>query len=323
MKIIVTGAAGLIGSHLVDYLLEDGHVVVGIDDLSYGNVRNLDTALTTRSFTFIQDKVQTGYLPSENVDVIFHLASMKKPFGGVIKTSKVLNDNFQMVKRVVEIAKSNNAFLIFSSTSDVYGNSNNFLENEDITFGAPTNTRYSYALSKLYGEQYILNEVQETLLQGSIVRIFGCASWRANKGWSGGHIPAFVHKALKGEDITIHGDGLQTRSISDAKDIAYGLKLMVDNLDSINGEIINLGTNEQTTVKEVAEYIVTKTDSKSSLIFQPREEVFGNYKEILVRFANTKKAEKLLGFKPRSSTFEVIDEIIEKFSDENSCYYSS
>lgn len=323
MRIIVTGAAGLIGSHLVDSLLEDGHTVIGIDDLSFGNANNLKDAFTFDKFTFVQDKIQSGYFPSEDIDVIFHLASMKKPFGGVVNSSKVLNDNYQMVKRVATVASATNAFLIFTSTSDVYGNSENFVEDEDVTFGAPTNKRYSYALSKFYGEQHILNEVQETSLRASVVRIFGCASWRSNKGWSGGHVPAFVDKALRGEDIFIHGDGLQTRSISHAMDIAYGLKLMVDNLDKVNGEIINIGTDQQTTVKEVAEYIINKTNSKSNLIFQPREEVFGNYKEILVRFANTKKAEKLLGFKPRISTFEVIDEIIEKFSDENSSYYSS
>lgn len=323
MKIIVTGAAGLIGSHLIDHLLEDGHQVEGIDDLSYGNLKNLDDAFKNGRFTFLQDKVQSGYFSMEDVDVIYHLASMKKPFGGAVKTSKVLTDNYRMVEKVANVAKTSGAFLIFTSTSDVYGNSENFLEDEDISFGPPTNMRYSYALSKLYGEQYILNEVQETSLRASIVRIFGCASWRSNKSWSGGHVPAFVDKALRGEDIFIHGDGLQTRSISHAKDVAYGLKLMVGNLKKINGEIINIGTDEQTTVKEVAEYILNKTNSKSKLIYQPREEVFGNYKEILVRFANTQKAKRLLGFEPKSSTFDVIDEIIEKFSDEDSSYYSN
>jgi len=115
---------------------------------------------------------------------------------------------------------------------------------------------------------------------------------------------------------------LQTRSISHALDIANGLKLIINNLEKVNKEIINLGTNQQTTVKEVAEYIIQKTNSNSDLIFKSRESSFGNYKEILTRFANTDKAKNLLGFEVKHSTFEVIDEMIEKFNDENSGYYS-
>jgi nucleoside-diphosphate-sugar epimerase len=135
-------------------------------------------------------------------------------------------------------------------------------------------------------------------------------------------VPVFVHNALLGKDITIHGDGLQTRSICHALDIANGLKLMLNNLKEVNNQIINLGTDQQTTVKEVAEYIVKQTDSRSKLNFETREVSFGDYKEILTRFANTNKAKNLLGFEVKHSTFEVIDEMIEKFNNENSGYYS-
>ena len=247
---------------------------------------------------------------------------MKKPIKGSLKSSYVMEENYSMTEVVVEEALRYNSHLIFTSTSDVYGNSFTFSEDEPITIGPPTNERYSYAMSKLYSEQYILNETTQSELNATIVRVFGCASWRSNKSWSGGHVPVFVHNALLDKDITIHGDGLQTRSICHALDIANGLKLMLNNLEGINKQIINLGTDQQTTVKEVAEYIVKKTNSSSKLNFESRETSFGNYKEILTRFANTSKAKDLLGFEVKHSTFEVIDEMIKKFNDENSGYYS-
>jgi len=323
MNILVTGAAGLIGSHLVDLLLEKGeHSVVGVDDMSFGSRANLIEAQKNVRFTFINAKVQSVHLLTQKFDVIYHLASMKKPFGGAIKSSKVIDENYEMLKSMVGESLKFGSHLIFTSTSDVYGNSDTFLESDRITIGPPTNERYSYAMSKLHGEQYILNEVKQSDLKATVARIFGCASWRANKGWSGGHITAFVHKALTNQPINIHGDGLQTRSISHAIDIAMGLSNMLDNLDSVNGEIINIGTNQQTTVKEVAEYIVKKTNSNSKIIFQPKEEVFGDYDEIRIRFANTEKAKRLINYQVNYSTFDVIDEVIEKFNDENSSYYS-
>ena len=313
MKILVTGAAGLIGSHLCDILLAEGHHVTGIDDFSHGNRSNLMAAAKNINFNFKVTKVQFVSLWKEKYDVIFHLASLKKPVNQSINSSVVLDDNYEMIKSVVKEAKKCGSKLIFTSTSDVYGNSENFDEKEPITIGPPTNERYSYALSKLYGEQHIFNELQQSTLKAVVVRIFGCSSYRASKTWSGGHVPLFINNALLNKDIIIHGDGLQTRAISHAIDIATGLKQVMDNFDKCNNEIINLGTDQQTTVKEVAEYIVTKTKSKSKIIFKPRTEIFGDYKEILVRFANTKKAEQLFNFKITYSTYDVIDEIIDKF----------
>lgn len=323
MKILVTGAAGLIGSHLVDLLLEDGHSVVGVDDMSFGSRANLLDAQNNSNFTLIKTKVQSIHLLTQKFDVIYHLASIKKPTYGEIKLSKVIDENYEMLKLMVNESLKFKSHLIFTSTSDVYGNSNTFLETDEITIGPPTNPRYSYALSKLHGEQYVLNEVKQSNLKATIVRIFGCASHRANKGWSGGHVPMFVHNALTSQSINIHGDGLQTRSISHAIDIANGLKSMLNSLKSVNGEIINIGTDQQTTVKEIAEYIVKKTNSSSQINYQPKEEVFGDYNEIKIRFANIEKAKLLINYQSNYSTFEVVDEIIEKFNDENSCYYSS
>ncbi len=304
MKVLVTGAAGLIGSHLCDSLLDKGYKVFGLDDLSFGNKANLSNEVK-----FFHDKVENidSY---GKFDIIYHLASLKKVWDGSISSANVMDTNFYMTKCVVEKAIKDKSKLIFTSTSDIYGNSSTFSEDDDITMGAPTNIRYSYALSKWHSEQYILNCAKESNLDCAIVRVFGCASSRSNRSWSGGHVPLFVDLALKGKDITIHGDGLQTRSISHAKDIANGLTNMV----LISNKIINLGTDEQTTVREVAEYILKNTKSKSKIKYIPRKQVFGNYNEIMIRFANITKAKEYIDYRVNYSTTQVIDEIIEEFS---------
>jgi len=315
--ILITGAAGTIGSHLVDIMLDNGYTVTGIDNLSYGSMDNLKLAINHPKFTFIKHNVEDIYrsdIRFYHFDTIFHFASLKKVWNGSISSAEVMDTNFNMTKALIEKIGESKTKLVFASTSDIYGNSKTFKEDDDITMGPPTNDRYSYALSKWHSEQYILNYVKEQNINAAIVRIFGCASPRSNRYWSGGHIPYFVTLALNGEDINIHGDGLQTRSISHSADIAYGFKQLYDNFDKVNGTITNLGTDQQTTVKYVAEYIVNKIKSESKINFIPSKDVFGDYKEILVRFANTEKAERLLGYKRKYNTEQVIDDIIKGFS---------
>lgn len=307
MKILVTGAAGLIGSHLCDNLIAQGHTVTGIDNLSFGNKYNIP-----KGVSFIEDDVLNINKYTQDVfDIIYHLASLKKVWDGSISSYSVMDVNFNMTKQVIQKALIDGSKLIFTSTSDIYGNSETFSEDADITMGPPTNLRYSYALSKWHSEQLILNAMQEDQLDCTIARIFGCASSRSNKSWSGGHVPLFISLALQNKDITIHGDGLQTRSISHAKDISKGLSDI--HTKECQGEIINLGTDQQTTVKYIANYIISNTNSQSKINFIPLKDVFGNYTEITKRFANTSKAKLLIDYKVTYTTEQVVDEMINQF----------
>ena len=225
-----------------------------------------------------------------------------------------------MTREVIEYSIKNKSKLIFTSTSDVYGNSEAFLENEKITIGPPTNERYSYAMSKLISEQLIFNSISQSNLKSTVIRIFGCVSSRSNPLWSAGHVPLFVYNGLHNKEILIHGDGEQTRSISHAGDIAEGLYQIIKNFEKTNNEIINLGTDQQTTVKEVALYILNQIKSKSKINFIERKKIFGDYDEIMVRYANTKKAKDLLNFKIKTNTFKAIDEIIYEYSNKESIH---
>jgi len=312
--VLVTGAAGLIGSHLCDVLLERGYKVIGVDNLSYGSRDNLHIALNHNNFSFIESDVENIFIHYflNKIDAVFHLAAYKKaPKGADISSYDIMKGNYNMMDAVLEICKNyKKPKLIFTSTSDIYGNSHDFNEDEQITIGPPTVERYSYALSKLFDEQMVLNLINENKIEGTILRIFGCFSERSNKGWSGGHVPMFIDRALKGEDILIHGDGLQTRSMCDAVDIAKGIADTYESITDLNGEIINIGTSEEMPVRTAAELIIQLTNSNSKIVHQNEKEVFGDYKEIERRFANTEKAKKLIDFKINSSTTDVIKRII-------------
>lgn len=310
MKILVTGAAGLIGSHLVDLLLKENYFVTGVDNLSYGNLDNLEEALTNKNFLFKESKVEDLCALNTSFDFIFHLASLKKTWGGELSSSDMMNVNFKMTQAVVTKSIQDNSQLVFISTSDIYGNSTSFLEDDPITIGPPTNERYSYALSKLHSEQYILNYINLFQLKGAIIRVFGCMSKRSNPGWSGGPLGIFVNCALKNKPIPVHGNGEQTRSIAHALDVANGIKSTINNIDNIQGEIINVGTDEQISIKSLAEYVRDKVNPKGKIEYIPRQKVFGNYQEILVRFANLTKASKLLNYKVTFKSKEVFDEVI-------------
>jgi len=312
MNILVTGAAGLIGSHLVDRLIQNNHNVIAVDNLSFGNINNCNFQLEKIDLT-----VSNCLDKFNNIDIVCHLAAYKKAPKNSINSSDVMKINFLMMDNISKYCSKTNTKLLFTSTSDVYGNSDTFTEDEPLTIGPPNVERYSYALSKLHDEQLILNMVSEGSLYATIARIFGCASPRSNKGWSGGHIPLFIDKALKNEDIIIHGDGSQTRSISHAKDIVEGLNNMVNHIDKLNGEIYNLGTDEEMSVKTAAEIIIQLTNSKSKIIYQPQQEAFGNYREIKKRFANTTKAKNKFGYKISYTSTQVIQEIIDEYSSNN------
>jgi len=324
MKIMVTGVCGLIGSHLTDELLLRGHRVVGVDNMSFGSMNNISEALDYRNFSFINTDIRdTNFYKSDeirrtvfsDVDVVFHLAAYKKAPKDSIDSSDVMLNNADMIQSVVNYVKTTNSTLIFTSTSDVYGNSENFLENESITIGPPTVERYSYALSKLFDEQLLLNLVNEDKIKCIIPRIFGCFSERSNKGWSGGHVPLFIDKAINNEDIIIHGDGNQTRSMTHVSNIVSGLIKILNEKDKLNGEIINIGSSQEMSVLDCAKLIVKLCNSSSEIKHISQQEAFGNYKEIKRRKANTKKAFDLLTWECKDNFIEKLKEVIKHGKD--------
>ena len=305
--ILVTGAAGLIGSHLVDSLLETGHKVVGIDDLSYGSLDNLKQARQYENFFFDQKNVLNIASLTMNFKTVFHLASIKKTPSG--QGYSGLRKNIEMGMAVADYCISTNARLVFTSTSDVYGNSDTYIETTPYDLGPPTEERYSYAMSKACQEQYFLGLCEEGQLDVVIPRIFGCFSERSNHGWSGGHIPIFIDKAMKSADIEIHGDGSQSRCMSFATDIAYTLAKLYPR-DTLTGEIVNIGNTEEMSVLESAKLIRKLCKSTSKFRFVNKH---GDYREIKSRIPNLDKAKNFLDHETTMTTKEGIQRVINEW----------
>ena len=229
MKILITGVAGFIGSNLAKRLLERGHTVIGMDNLNYGFMRNIEFVKDKPNFQFIMGDIANPLILKDvKADIVVHLASQKIPrYTNALRT---LEENYLMLRNVVQKCIHDKSKIIFASTSDVYG------KNPNIPFmkigsgnGPTTVKRWAYALSKMYGEQYIIANHDEYGLTYTITRFFGSYGPHQNLTWWGGPQSVFIEKAFKKESIDIHGDGSQTRTFTYVDDTVSALVLCVEN----------------------------------------------------------------------------------------------
>lgn len=315
-NVLITGVAGMIGSHLLDALLRDGYRVTGMDSLSVGKMDNIRHNLPNKSFKFIKADIldQKSLKDASNgADMIIHLAARKKiaEDGDALNTLRV---NCEGTKNVFEAARKEKIKVIFASTSDVYGVSQDlpFKEGGNLLIGPPTAKRWAYAVSKLYGEQLALTYYKELGVPASVIRYFGCFSPRSSFTWSGGHIPVFIEAVLADREVIIHGDGTQTRSMGYIDDIVYGTMLAMKKPGAA-GEIINIGNDEEISVINSAYLIhkVAQTGKRLKIKFIPHRKIFGDYKDIMRRIPDLSKAKKLLGYVPRVSFEEAIKKVID------------
>jgi UDP-glucose 4-epimerase len=311
-RILITGVAGMVGSHLLDTLLETkSYEIIGIDNLSFGKMENIKHNLNNSSFSFYRVDVldfETLKILGKDMDMIVHLAAVKK-IGEESSSLPTLTVNNKGTENVLKIAKMWRSKVIFASTSDVYGMSEDLPHREDgnLLLGPSMIKRWSYAVSKLYDEQLTFAYHQEFEIPVVILRYFGAFSPRSSFAWSGGHIPIFINSILKDEQVIIHGDGSQTRSMAYVTDLVNGTLLAMEN-DKAVGEIINIGNDEEMSVLESARLIheLAATSKELKLKYVPFDEIFGKYKDIQRRIPDLRKAEQLLGYKPKVPIKEAI-----------------
>ena len=302
MKILITGAAGFIGSNLAKKLLKDGHEVVGIDNFSYGERRNLIPVKDHKSFTFLQGDVANPWIIKDiEADVVVHLASQKIPrYTNALRT---LDENSIMSKNVINKCLKDGSKLVFASTSDVYGKNPEvpFHEESNLVVGSPKVKRWAYAISKMYSEQLIIANHDEFDLDFTIVRFFGSYGPHHNLTWWGGPQSIFIQKAMDNETIEIHGDGLQTRTFTFVEDTVSALAWCATDTKA-NGEVFNIASfpEEEITIKDLAVLIwelVNGPESEPKLKFIPYS-TFGRYEDVMRRVPDVTKLRETSGLMP-------------------------
>jgi UDP-glucose 4-epimerase len=314
-RVLITGVAGMIGSHLLDLLITKQYQVIGIDNLSFGKMVNIHSALESGLFKFYRVDVndyETLKILSKDVDIIVHLAAVKK-VSELDSSMATLKINVAGTENVLEAARMWGCKVIFASTSDVYGMSPDlpFREDGDLLLGPSMIRRWSYAVSKLHCEQMAFAYHNDFSVPIVVLRYFGGFSPRSSFSWSGGHIPIFVDAVLNDKEVTIHGDGKQTRSMAYVDDLVEGTFLSMEAEKAV-GNIFNLGNDEEMSVLDAAILIhrVAGTGKEIKLKYVKMEEIFGQYKDIMRRRPDLTKAKNMLGYEPKISMEEAVKRIV-------------
>lgn len=303
MKILITGVAGFIGSNLAAALLRRGHTVTGIDNLNYGFLRNIEDIKENKNFEFIMGDIANPLMLKDvKADIIVHLASQKIPrYTNALRT---LDENYLMLRNVVHKCILDKAKILFASTSDVYGKNPNipFAETSDLVMGPTTVKRWAYAMSKMYGEQYIIANHDEYGMRYTITRFFGSYGPHQNLTWWGGPQSVFIEKAFKNETIDIHGDGTQTRTFTYVDDTVNALVACIEN-DASDNDIFNTGpkSTAEISIKDLAVMIwklVNGKDAEPKLNYIPYS-TFGNYEDVMRRVPDITKICTKLNFQPQ------------------------
>jgi UDP-glucose 4-epimerase len=315
MKAFVTGAAGFIGSHLVEALLEAGHEVAGLDDLSTGRMSNLEPAGGRAGFRFVRGTILDQAVVDEltaGSDTVFHLAAAVGSFVIRDRTLDSMRTNIHGTENVVEAADRHRARLLVASTSEIYGKNGKvgLREDDDRVIGSPLKSRWSYAEAKAIDESLVDAYVRERGLRAVIVRLFNTVGPRQT-GRYGMVIPRFVRQARSGEPLTVFGTGGQIRCFCHVHDVIPAM-IRLAHEDLANGLAVNLGSSEQVSVEELARRVISATGSASGIVRTSYLDAYGpGYEDMLRRVPDCTLARELAGFRPTRTLDEIIQAVIE------------
>ncbi len=315
MRVLITGGAGFIGSHLSEKYLARGDDVVVIDDLSTGSILNIRHLKDNPRFSYVIDSVHNHHVMAELVDecdMVIHLMAavgVKLIVEQPVRTIETNVDGTQAVLN--HVAKKNKRVLI-ASTSEVYGLSSKlpFSEADPVVLGASTKCRWSYACSKLLDEFLALAYWQEKSVPATVVRLFNTVGPRQT-GQYGMVVPTFVRQAISGKPITVYGDGTQSRCFGHVGDVTSALVALMDTQESI-GEVYNIGSVEETTIAELAEVIKCRAESDSEIVLVPYEQAYGaGFEDMPRRIPNVSKLGATIGFTPTTGLETIVDHVID------------
>ncbi len=310
---MVTGGAGFIGSHLLDYLTSKGEQIIILDDFSGSNRHKSDELLQSSSVELVKASILDQNIVEElmlSVTMCFHLAA-------VLGVEKINNDpissfevNTRGTENVLKAAAKFNVRTLIASSSEVYGRNLNMplTEESDRVLGSPKIARWSYSEAKAFGEFYAFELHKKGLLEVSIARLFNTVG-PGQSGTYGMVLPRFVKAALTNQPLTVHGDGTQSRSFCLVSDVVVALDNLINTSASI-GQAYNIGSNHEISIRDLASKVIELTNSNSQIVYKKQSEVFGdNYEEPARRVPDISKISKAIGWKPKKSLDEIILEV--------------
>jgi UDP-glucose 4-epimerase len=319
-KVLITGGAGFIGSHLAETLLEKDYEVRIIDDLSTGSLGNIKHLEKHPKFSFTIESIldeQTLTTVAQGVDHIYHLAAAVGVRLIVEEPLRTLQTNIQGTEGVLKVANANRAKILIASTSEIYGKNLNapFSEEDDRILGSTTKTRWSYSTSKAVDEILALAYHRSRHLPMVVVRLFNTCGPRQT-GQYGMVIPRFVQQALKNENITIYGDGKQTRCFCFVGDTVRALTSLMESKEA-EGRIFNVGSDREISIEDLAKKIIQMTRSRSELQYIPYHVAYEEgFEDMLRRVPNIDRIKETVGFEPRFSLEEILQKVIDFFQNE-------
>ena len=313
MRILVTGGAGFIGSHLCERLVAEGHKVAVIDDFSTGRVANLISLKNVVDFKLVEGSIlDTKVLAPliEEADYVFHLAAAVGVFNIVNNPLASLLTNIRGTENVLEAANSTKTPVFLTSSSEVYGKniSNSLKESDDRILGSPITLRWSYSEAKAIDESLAYSYFIEKNLETRIVRFFNTVGPR-QLGAYGMVVPRFVKAALAGEPITIYGTGNQTRCFAHVYDVVDAV-LAVAFADNTTGKVVNIGNNFEISITDLAKKIISETGSRSEITYVPYAEAYGEgFEDMERRVPNIDLIRNLVGWRPKRDLSTMIADI--------------
>ena len=315
MKALITGGAGFIGSHLAERLLELGHEVLVLDNLSTGAIENIAHLKGTKGFSYVVDSVTSEPLLAEMVDssdVVFHLAAAVGVKLIVEQPVHTIETNVHGTEVVLKHANKKKKLVFIASTSEVYGKSNDvpFRESADVVLGPSVKHRWAYACSKLIDEFLALAYWKEKKLPVVIVRLFNTVGPRQT-GQYGMVLPTFVRQALSGHPITVFGDGTQSRSFTYVSDVVDALIALASERRAV-GEVFNIGNTGEISIYALAERVKALSGSDSPIHLIPYDQAYeAGFEDMPRRVPDTSKLNRLIGYEPKVALDEIILRVID------------
>ncbi len=317
MKMLITGGAGFIGSHLAEQLLSEGQEVTVVDNLSTGNLKNVESFKSHRGFEFIKGDILDAKLMAEqvgNCDVVYHLAAAVGVKLIAENPVHTIQTNIAGTEVVLDAANRFSKKILIASSSEVYGKNEKipFHEDDDTLIGSTTFSRWSYACSKAIDEFLALAHYEQYGLPVIITRLFNTVGPRQT-GRYGMVIPRFVEWALKNEPIQIYGSGKQRRCfgyVNDVVDCIIGLM----NCPTAPGRVYNVGSTEEISISGLADRIIEMTQSKSKKKFISYEEAYGKpFDDMMRRIPSLERIKETTGWEPKANLNDILRVVIESF----------